>query len=342
MYDQTTVCIDSFEVKIVGRNRRCLCLFSATGILILILDGKTALSGAAEGIELCLRTVIPALFPFMILSSVFLSCATAFPWKDTVFSTVFRFPPGAGFLALPCFLGGYPVGAQSVCKAYLEGRLQKEAAQRLLAFSNNTGPSFVFGVVGQMFPKPWFPWALWGIHIAGALAAAHCVSNVDTAQHSGRQPSQPNGDLMVEAVRTMGVICGWVILFRVVIAFLDRWFLWLLPESARIVLIGLLELSNGCCELPKIQDIRVRFILCSGMLAAGGLCVTAQTASVTKGLSLRYYFFGKIIQILVSLMISYSIMYQTMLPLLFLLFLLLLNSCRTGKKRSGNCGMSGV
>lgn len=147
---------------------------------------------------------------------------------------------------------------------------------------------------------------------------------------------------MASSVKTMGVICGWVILFRVLIAFLNRWFLWFLPETPRIALIGLLELSNGCCELPKIPDIRVRFMLCSGMLAAGGLCVTAQTATVTKGLSLRYYFLGKAIQILVSLMISYSIMYQTMLPLLFLLPLLLLNSCRTGKKRGGNRSLSGV
>lgn len=342
MYDQTTVCIDSFEVKNVGRNRRWLSFFSVTGILILILDGKTALSGAAEGIDLCLRTVIPALFPFICISSVFLSSATALSWKGTVLSTVFRYPTGAGYLALPCILGGYPVGAQSVCKAYQEGCLKKDEAQRLLAFSNNAGPSFVFGVVGQMFPKPWFPWALWGIHIAGALVAAHCVSNVDTAQHSDRQPEQSNGNLMVGAVRTMGVICGWVILFRVLIAFQNRWFLWFLPESARIALIGLLELSNGCCELPKIPDIRVRFILCSAMLAAGGLCVTAQTASVTKGLSLRCYFPGKIIQVLVSLLISYSIMYQTVLPIVFLLFLLLLISIRAGKKRSGNRSLSGV
>lgn len=342
MYDETSVCIDSFEVKIVGRNRRWLCLLSLTGILILILDGKTALSGAAEGIELCLRTVIPALFPFIVLSSVFLSCATAFPWKETAFSTVFRFPQGEGFLTLPCFLGGYPVGAQSVCNAYREGRLRKDTAQRLLAFSNNAGPSFVFGVVGQMFPKAWLPWALWGIHIAGALAAARCVSNEDSAPHSIRQPVQLKEDLMLGSVRTMGVICGWVILFRVIITFLDRWFLWCLPENLRIALIGLLELSNGCCELSKIADIRVRFVLCSGMLAAGGLCVTAQTASVTKGLSLRYYFLGKIIQILVSLVISFGIMYQTVLPLLFLLFLFFLNSCRTGKKRGGNPSLSGV
>ena len=234
------------------------------------------------------------------------------------------------------------MGAQSVCNAYQEGRLQKDTAQRLLAFSNNAGPSFVFGVVGQMFPKAWFPWALWGIHIAGALAAAHCVSNAGSAQHSSCQPSQPNGDLMVGAIKTMGVICGWVILFRVIIAFLNKWFLWFLPETPRIALIGLLELSNGCCELPKIADIRVRFILCSGMLAAGGLCVTAQTASVTSGLSLRYYSLGKVIQILVSLTISFGIMYQTMLPLLFLLPLFLLNFCRTGKKRSGNRSLSGV
>ena len=244
----------------MNRRKQLLCFISAIGILILIVDGKTALSGAAEGIELCLRTVIPALFPFIVLSSVFLSCAITFPWKRTVFTTLFRFPPEEGFLVLPCFLGGYPVGAQSVCNAYQEGRLYKDAAQKLLAFSNNAGPSFVFGVVGQMFPKPWFPWALWGIHIAGALAAAHSVSNTDSVQQSSRQPEQSNRDLMAEAVKTLGIICGWVVLFRVFIAFFDRWFLWLLPEQARVALIGLLELSNGCCELTKIGDIRVRFI----------------------------------------------------------------------------------
>lgn len=338
MNDCTLVCIDSFEVRNVNRHRQLTCILSALGLLILILDGKTALSGAADGIDMCVRTVIPALFPFFVLSSTFLSFAASFSWREKGLPSLLGFPRGAGALALPCFLGGYPVGAQSVYQAYADGHLRKDSAQKLLAFCNNAGPAFVFGVVGQMFPKPWMPWALWGIHIAGALVAARCLSDMDDSECVDKQPVSSNGDIMAGAVKTMGVVCGWIVLFRVWIAFLNRWFLWLLPQTVRVAVVGLLELSNGCCELTQISNVSIRFILCSGMLAAGGLCVTAQTVSVTKALSLRYYWLGKMIQLLVSLVLSCCIVYRTIVPFLFVLPLLY----RIRKKRSGNQALSGV
>ena len=45
-------------------------IFSCMGILVLILDGKTALAGAMAGMELCMKTVIPSLFPFLFLCSL--------------------------------------------------------------------------------------------------------------------------------------------------------------------------------------------------------------------------------------------------------------------------------
>lgn len=323
----------------MNRRRRFYWYFSAAGLLILILDGKTALSGAAEGIELCLRTVIPALFPFFVLSTVFLRGDAPFFQMEKVLSTVCGFPQGAGGLALPCLLGGYPVGAKSVYQAYADGILKKTEAEIMLAFCNNAGPAFIFGVLGQMFPRRWMPWALWGIHLAGARIAAYCVAAADAPVVQRKPLAESKGRLMPEAVLTMGTVCGWIILFRVLIAFLDRWLLWLLPQTVRVVLIGLLELTNGCCDLPCIADGNTRFMLCSGMLAAGGLCITAQTVSVTPGLSLRYYFIGKLIQILVSVIVSYSLIHQTILPsvILFLPFLYQAN-----KKRSRNRMLSGV
>ena len=37
----------------------------ALGMIVLILDSKTALSGCREGVTLCLNVVIPSLFPFL-------------------------------------------------------------------------------------------------------------------------------------------------------------------------------------------------------------------------------------------------------------------------------------
>ena len=135
----------------------------------------------------------------------------------------------------------------------------------------------------------------------------------------------------------MGVVCGWIVLFRVVIAFLDRWILWLFPTEVRVALIGLLELSNGCWELRTIASVPVRFLLCGGMIAVGGLCVSMQTASVTPGLSLRYYALGKLVQLGTSLIVGSSILLRTPLPLLLILPYFLVF-----KKRGGNRRLSGI
>lgn len=99
----------------------------------------------------------------------------------------------------------------------------------------------------------------------------------------------------------MATVCGWVVLFRVLLAFLKRWIFWILPAAVQVAVTGILELSNGCCELLAVTDVSARFCICSGILAFGGLCVTMQTVSVTAGLSLKPYFWGKLLQTLFSL-----------------------------------------
>lgn len=109
------------------------------------------------------------------------------------------------------------------------------------------------------------------------------------------------------SIQTVAYVCGWVILFRILIAFIKRWFLWILPVPIQVIVFGILELSNGCCELYLIQEESIRFIIASCLLAFGGLCVLMQTISVTGGLSLRYYYRGKVMQTMYSLIISWIV-----------------------------------
>ena len=41
------------------QHKRILGLFGAAGMLALILDSRTALTGAQAGVDLCLKTVVP-------------------------------------------------------------------------------------------------------------------------------------------------------------------------------------------------------------------------------------------------------------------------------------------
>lgn len=291
------------------RNRYFVILGSVAGIFMLIIDGQTALIGASEGIELCIKTVIPSLFPFFVLSSLLTSSlmGTSIGLMMPFFHCL-GVPSGAESLVVTAFLGGYPVGAQSVASAYRAGVLSKNTAQRMLAFCNNAGPSFLFGMIGSVFPNRWMVWVLWGIHILGAILAALIIPNEDTA------PTKPvKGQILsisaaiVASIRVMAVVCAWIVLFRIVIAFLNRWFLWLLPQPMQVCIMGILELANGCCALEQITDVNLRFVICSGMLAFGGICVTMQTVSVTGGLSLKQYFLGKAIQTAFSIFAAASV-----------------------------------
>ena len=271
-------------------------------MLALILDGRTAIDGARQGIELCLRTVIPSLFPFFVLSILLTSSLLGS--SLTVLrplGRLFGMPDGAESLLIPAFLGGYPVGAQNVAAAFRSGQLTKPEAERLLSFCSNAGPAFLFGMAAAMFPRRWMAWALWGIHIVGALFAALLI------------PGEPASALNT-AITVMATVCGWVVLFRVLLAFLKRWIFWILPAAVQVAVTGILELSNGCCELLAVTDVSARFCICSGILAFGGLCVTMQTVSVTAGLSLKPYFWGKLLQTLFSLALAALIAYGIWLP----------------------------
>ena len=265
------------------------------GMLVLILDSKTAMAGATQGIDLCIRTVIPALFPLMLLSNLLMNGLRGAPPKCLKpIGRLFSLPEGMEGLIIPAFLGGYPVGVQCIGTEYKNGSVSKETAEKLLAYCSNAGPSFLFGMAGSLFSTSLKAWMLWGIQILSALLVSNIVS--PSGKYILRNEMKVSGTNIADSVKVMGCICGWVVLFRVWIAFLDRWFLWLLPSTARIVVVGALELSNGCNALFQIPKEPIRFVLCSGMLSFGGVCVLLQTKSVINGLSIRPYLLGKLMQ----------------------------------------------
>lgn len=279
---------------------------AALSMLILILDGKTALSGAADGISLCLNTLVPSLFPFFVLSMVlteFLS-GQAIPLLRPV-ALWCKIPAGMESLLAIGFLGGYPVGAQNVTAAWHSKKISDIQAARMITICNNAGPSFIFGILGTMFSDPKLPWLLWVIQIISALTVGAILpgDRSDNPTQIGSRQLHIT-DILQRSVRVMALVCSWVVLVRMMLAFLDRWILFLLPQGLQVLLCGILELSNGCIRLATVENINLRFLLASCMLSLGGLCVMLQTNSVTDGISMHLYFPGKLLQCCISVILS--------------------------------------
>lgn len=291
------------------RKRNALQLFlAAAGLLVLILDSRVALNGARSGVELCIKTVIPSLFPFFVLSMILADILTEYktPSQEKL-AWFLGIPPSGVSVLVPAVLGGYPVGAKCIGDLYQQNQLTRQDAEHLLSFCSNAGPSFLFGMISGFFPEKKLVWLLWFIHLLSAALTAVSMPAEKAFIASQSSSMRKDKSVILSAAKAITLVCCWVILFRIIISFLDAWFLWLLPEWIRVLLIGILELTNGCCELLQISNIPLRFILCACMLSIGGICVLLQTASVIHGLSVRSYCKGKLIQASFSLLLSCAV-----------------------------------
>ena len=281
-------------------------IFSGFGLLLLILDGKTGIYGASEGLRLCMQTLIPSLFPFFFLSILLTGSlsGTNFPFLRPL-GRLCGIPKGAEMLFVIGLLGGYPSGAQCVAQSYEAGQLSRRQAGRMLGFCSNAGPSFLFGIIASRFGEIRIAWMLWLVHILSAVMTAALLpgkQSICAGIQTSNQLSLPQ--VLKKSLSIMAQICGWVIISRVIICFLNRWVLWLLPAWLQVCITGILELANGCIDLSAVTNDGLRFVICCGLLSFGGICVLMQTISVTGKLGLGMYLPGKLIQTGLSVLLS--------------------------------------
>ena len=161
---------------VMAMRGRWLWTLAAAGLAVgLLVQAQTAADAVREGIDLCLRAVIPSLFPFFAVSTLLVSLGAA-DGAGRVLARPFRrmfHCGGAGCAALLLgLIGGYPVGARTAAALVRQGALTPREGGRLLTFCNNAGPAFAVGVAGMtVFGSGRIGVYLYLIHAAAALAA---------------------------------------------------------------------------------------------------------------------------------------------------------------------------
>ena len=274
------------------RWRAAACL-ALSGVLVLFLaEAGFVRAAAAEALSLCARSVIPALFPFLVVSSLLLSLGLGellSPMLAGLMEPLFRVDGVGSSALLLGLVGGYPIGAKTAADLYRGGRLSRPEAERLLAFCNNSNPVFLIsvlgvGVFGSVRAGVW----LWLIHLLSALLTGLLFRN-----HGGPARRQAGGTAAFQAVSLSAAfvaavreslsgmlsVCAFVTFFYVLARPLASLGGWLGP-----VLVGLTELFS---LTPLLRPDHFGFILASAMAGWGGLSVLCQTAAVLEGSGLR-------------------------------------------------------
>lgn len=297
------------EVK--SMRRRILPTLGLLGVMaLLLLCSADAAQAVRDALALCVQSVIPALFPFFVVSSLFidLGCAAVLGRSlAPIMRRLFGVSGAGGTAFLLGIIGGYPVGGRTAGELYRSGQCEREECERLLAFCNNAGPSFILGIAGLgCFGSVRVGAWLYLIHVGAAVMVGLLFRSTSRQMGRPEKTETPRwADALIQAVRggamSMVNICAFVVFFLVILRLFSRF-----TGIQHGAILGIVEMTNG---ILRLANDRRGFIWAAGLLGWGGLSVHCQTAAVLSGsgLSLKRYFIGKALQAAISMAAAWPV-----------------------------------
>lgn len=277
-------CTNKFIFLSIKRNilPAIFCLFT----LCLIIFSKSNLVAAKEGLLLFTNSIVPSLFPFFIATEL-LSYTTIVTklgkLLNPIMRPIFNIPGIGSFALLMGIISGYPTGAKIVVNLLNDDLCTKEEAERMLAFTNNSGPLFILGTVGiTLFGNSTIGFLLLLTHILASISVgilfrfwkknnsyktnylkntSNIKSNLNNNKNNKEEVNFSNlGDILgksiYSSIKTVVIIGGFVVLFSVVLSILKN-------SNIISMLAHILYPILKCFE---IENIDFSFSIISGFL----------------------------------------------------------------------------
>jgi len=270
-------------------------------IILITFRSSYVFDGVKSGLKICFSSVIPALFPFMVLSGLFIG---SMKFSNNSFVTKFSkklFGISAyGSCAFLCgMLCGFPIGAKCAVQLYEEGKISHSEAETLIACANNSGPLFVVGALGMGILKSYKAGLLlYAVQICCAVLTAIMMKSVTYTKHIPVNNSFKKTSLttsICDSVSNTLNVCGFIVFFAAIIKLAEP-AMYFMPGSIKSICMGILELTNGIYYVNyNFNDIWNKVIVSACLLSWSGISVHMQVKSIIKnsGLSMKKYYFAR-------------------------------------------------
>ena len=320
-----------------------ICLFT----ILLLIFSNTNLSSAKTGLALWANSVVPSLLPFFIATELLgYTNVISILGKllNKLMKPIFNVPGEGAFPFIMGIISGYPMGAKIVSNFKSQGICTSEEAERLLAFTNNSGPLFIIGTVGiGLFKDTNIGVLLFITHILACLTVAFLFRFWKSSKRFGKKGDSPLfcqkqvsisnlGEVLatsiMSAINTIFLIGGFIVLFSVIISILENsgtlhalthlihpiLNIFKIPVSyADGIFTGLLEVTNGLCNISNItnKNISTNVIICAFLLGFGGISIMLQILSIVSKvkISIKPYIIGKLMQGIFAAIYTYIFIY---------------------------------
>ncbi len=321
----------------------CICFFT----IFLLIFSKANLSSAKTGLALWANSVVPSLLPFFIATEL-LGYTNVISVLGKLLNRfmrpIFNVPGEGAFPFIMGIISGYPMGAKIVSTFKEQGVCTNIEAERLLAFTNNSGPLFIIGTIGLgLFKNTNTGILLFFTHVLACLTVGFIFrfwksskryeKKGDSPLFSHSTVSMSNlGEVLsnsiTNSINTIFLIGGFIVLFSVIISSLENsgilnGLAYLLYPVLNVfnvplsfatgIFTGLLELTNGVCIISNITNSSIynNIIICSFLLGFGGFSIMLQILSITSKakISIKPYIIGKLLQAIFASIYTYIFIY---------------------------------
>lgn len=260
-----------------------LTLFSAVFLIFLIYNPALCTLGAAKGLSLWYKQVLPALFPAMAAASFLIS-------RKSIQAALKHLPFPASAAFLSGLLCGSPMGALTCSGLYASKLLSQRSARWVVCFVQLPSPLFLSGFVASTLLAlpakmrfifllcaylPFFAsFLLCTLLFLLKPAAKYSISlEKDIQKVASPEPSLNDiCDTCLLLLVRIGVL---LMFFSILSEFLNS----AAPQSAvQTILIGMLEMTTGIIKISSLNTLSLRYksAICLFLLGFGGICVHIQ------------------------------------------------------------------
>lgn len=298
--------------------------------IMILSNSNVVLDAVSFAIEIWKTSVFPSLFPFFVVSTFLINYGFV-ELSSEVFKNVmwylFHMNGNAAFAFIMSIISGFPSSAKYTRELYLNGKINKKEATKLLMFSHFSNPLFILGTVSVLF--------LNNKEVGILILSSHYICNIIIGillrnyapsvkdlekislknailkMHEKRINSNKTfGQIMSKAIsdsiETLLLVLGTITVFLTITSIINN--ILHEPPYYQAIINGIIEMTQGLKYVGMLTiPLKLKTILATMILSFGGLSVHIQIISILSDTDLPYlpFFLARIFHAILSGVLVY-------------------------------------
>lgn len=259
----------------ISKRNHFIFIFTLLITAAVLIWNDEVKEGVINGISICMNTVVPSLFPMLIISAFFASVGMPDRIKRILFYPIKKVMHLSGQCAEVFYLGGtagYPVGVKTAVSMYNSGKLDLSEAQKTALINVNPGIAFSLFVAGKQLCGTliigitlYFSVTISNLLLSYFLRGKEKTQKNDNKNYSETSISNAFINAVEGSVKSIVSICAWITVFTAFLALLIK-----LPAHKIILLF--VEVTNAV----KRSAAQQKYAICAFEMGFGGFCIFFQ------------------------------------------------------------------